>query len=84
MTITDVCEAETALLRLLSLVGSGEEIVITRDGVPIARLVPIVAQVARKPGLWRMYPEWESFVYDPSVLAPMTDEELEAEGWLLD
>jgi len=81
MATVDVREAETALSQLLSIVESGEEIVITRDGVPVAKLISIMAQAARKPGLWRMYPGWENYEYDASVLAPMTDAELEAEGW---
>lgn len=36
----DVCEAETSLPSLLERVEHGEEVVITRRGVPVARLVP--------------------------------------------
>jgi hypothetical protein len=35
----------------------------------------------RVPGLWRGYPGWENYIYDPAVLAPMTDQEMAAEGW---
>jgi hypothetical protein len=37
--------------------------------------------IRREPGLWRQCPGWESYAYDPAVLAPMTDKELEDEGW---
>ena len=36
----DVCEAEASLSALLERVQHGEEVVITRRGVPVARLVP--------------------------------------------
>jgi hypothetical protein len=26
-------------------------------------------------------PAWKGFVYDPAFFAPMTDDELAAEGW---
>jgi hypothetical protein len=35
----------------------------------------------REPGLWRRYPGWENFEFDPAVLAPMTDQEIAEEGW---
>lgn len=38
-----IAEAETRLARLLERAVEGEDIVITRDGVPVARLVPIPA-----------------------------------------
>ena len=37
----NVHEAKTNLSRLLARVERGEEIVIARDGVPVARLVPV-------------------------------------------
>ncbi len=47
---------------------------IARNGTPIAKLVPIEPKPLREPGEWRKLPGWENFVYDPSILAPMTDE----------
>jgi prevent-host-death family protein len=41
MAEVSVHEAKTHLSRLLLRVGDGEEIVITRSGKPVARLVPI-------------------------------------------
>jgi prevent-host-death family protein len=40
-TMVGVHEAKTHLSRLLRRVSAGEEIVIARDGEPIARLVPV-------------------------------------------
>jgi len=51
MTQVNVHEAKTNLSRLLVRVSAGEEIVIARAGVPVARLVAYVAeQEDRMPG----------------------------------
>jgi len=49
----NVHEAKTHLSRLLRRVLSGEEIVIARSGVPVARLVPIGPRVRRVFGVDR-------------------------------
>ena len=55
--------AKTQLSRLVEEVSAGAEIIIARDGVPVARLVPM--QVAeRKPGAWRGLKLDDSF-FDP-------------------
>lgn len=41
MTVVGVGEAKTHLSRLLRQVAAGEEVVIERDGTPVARLIPI-------------------------------------------
>jgi prevent-host-death family protein len=83
MKTVSVLEAKTHLSALLEEVRtSGREVVITRRGEPIARLSPVApARVARVPGDLRGRPGWESFVYDPQAFAPMTAEEMKAEGW---
>ena len=43
-------EAKTNLSRLLRRVASGEEIVITKGGTPVARLVPPLGRRRRKIG----------------------------------
>ncbi len=48
-----VHEAKTHLSRLLERVGAGEEIVISRRGEDIARLVPIRRPAARRLGVDR-------------------------------
>lgn len=50
-TSVDTYAAKTQLSRLLGRVQSGEEIVITRRGMPVARLVPVVAAPKRRLGL---------------------------------
>jgi prevent-host-death family protein len=49
MRIVKVHEAKTHLSRLLERVEKGEEIVIARGNVPVARLVRVAA-VPRRPG----------------------------------
>jgi prevent-host-death family protein len=45
----NVHEAKTHLSRLLHLVASGNEVVIAKAGVPVARLVPIVMPGEARP-----------------------------------
>ncbi len=50
----NIHEAKTQFSRLVERVEAGEEIVIARDGRPVARLVPLrTRSKAREPGLWR-------------------------------
>lgn len=81
MKTVNVHEAKTHLSALLSEVEHGEEIVIARNGAPVARLVRVEPQAKRVAGSWRKFPGWENFKYDPAVFAPMTDEEMKEEGW---
>ena len=45
----NVHEAKTNLSKLLERAADGEEIIIARAGVPVARLVPIIAPAAERP-----------------------------------
>lgn len=46
--VVNIGEAKSHLSRLLHLVAAGEEIVIARAGVPVARLVPIHPSKAKR------------------------------------
>lgn len=66
-------DAKTQLSSLVEMAAAGEEIVIAKNGKPMAKLVAFKDQVKRKPGrlkgkIW-MSPEFD---------APMTEEELAA------
>lgn len=50
MSIVGVHEAKTTFSKLLRRVAAGEEITITRGGVPVARLVPAASGTARRLG----------------------------------
>jgi prevent-host-death family protein len=78
MAAFNVHEAKTNFSKLLDRVLEGEEVLITRNGVPVAELVP----ARRRPfplGAGRNDPD-----INPAVLAsddwwrPMTDDEVEA------
>jgi prevent-host-death family protein len=50
----NIHQAKTQLSRLVERAAGGEEIIITKSGKPIARLVPYVAKDAvRRPGAMR-------------------------------
>lgn len=68
-TKVNVQEAKTHLSRLLARVEAGDEIVIARDGRPIARLVSIQAQPLRTPGSAR-----GEFSVPDDFDAPLPDE----------
>jgi prevent-host-death family protein len=69
-------EAKTRLSSLVDQAAAGEEIIIAKNGKPMAKLVACKAVVKRKPGrlkgkIW-MSPDFD---------APMTAEELAAFEW---
>ena len=54
VTTVNVYEAKTRLSALLNLVEAGEEVIIARNGRPIARLGPLTNKVPnRVPGAWQ-------------------------------
>jgi prevent-host-death family protein len=71
-----LAQAKAHLSALITEAEQGGEITITRHGRPVARIVGAPRQVIRTPGDWG----WRG-TYDSAVLAPMTDEEMQAEGW---
>lgn len=50
MTNVNVYEAKSRLSQLLNLVAQGEEVIISKAGKPMARLVPFKTTQARQPG----------------------------------
>ena len=51
--LVNVHEAKTHLSRLLERVSQGEEIIISKAGTPVAKLVPFTgSREPRKPGGW--------------------------------
>lgn len=71
-----VHEAKTTLSRLLTRVEAGEEVVISRSGRPVARLVPVTRDAPqRRPGTWAGQVRIGADFDDP-----LPDEELAAWG----
>ena len=80
----NVYAAKTHLSELLARVEKGEEIVVARNGVPVARLVPIQAG-AKKParrvgGSMRGQISWEPGTFDS--LSPEEQAAYEAPIWI--
>jgi prevent-host-death family protein len=54
MVQVNMHEAKTRLSQLVKLVEEGERVVIARDGIPVAELVPHTpAQAKRRGGQWK-------------------------------
>lgn len=66
-------EAKTQLSALVDQAAAGEEIIIAKNGKPMAKLVPFKPRTLRKPGKYKGK-IWMSKDFD----APMTAEELAA------
>ena len=73
MTIVNVHQAKTQLSRLLVQVEGGEEVVIARNGKPVARLMRIQKQGARQFGALK-----GQIKIDDSFFDPLPEEELAA------
>ena len=53
MATYNMHDAKTHLSRLAERAAGGEEIVIARNGTPVAKLVPVEKRKPRKLGLWK-------------------------------
>ena len=73
MTTVNVHEAKTHLSRLLAQVEAGKEVVIARNGAPVARLVPCQKQGRREFGALK-----GRVVVPDSFFEPLPESELEA------
>ena len=72
----NVHEAKTQLSKLIAKVEQGEEVVIARDGKPIAKLVPF-----RAPAKRLRIDDWKGRIWmSPDFDAPLSEEELEEWG----
>ena len=65
MVQVNIREAKTQLSRLLKLVEAGEEVVIARNGVPVARLVAVPKKRKPQPGQWKGLIEFDESFFDP-------------------
>ena len=52
-TVVNMHEAKTELSRLVERALKGEEVIIARAGVPVARLMPLHRSGVRKLGQWK-------------------------------
>jgi prevent-host-death family protein len=73
MTTATIHQAKTQLSRLLEQVEGGEEVVILRGKIPIARLVPIKKQKKRNLAVFK-----GKFHVGSSFFEPLPEDELRA------
>lgn len=69
--INNLYEAKLNLSRLVERAAAGEEIVIAKNGKPMAKLVPLPPKKTRVPGGWEGK-VWEA----PDCWDPMSEDEL--------
>ena len=73
MPVVNVHEAKTQLSRLLAQAEAGEEVIIARNGQPVARLVRCQPRGKREFGAWR-----GRLVVDDSFFDPLPEAALAA------
>ena len=73
MITVNVREAKTNLSRLLAQVESGEEVIIVRNGKPVARLAPVQKRGKPHTDVFK-----GKFVLPDSFFDPLPEEELKA------
>lgn len=76
MTVIEIPEAEAKLDEWIARAEAGEAIVIARDGIPVARLIPL-ARATRRPGFGSMKGIWPNLP-DEFFFDPLPEEELRA------
>lgn len=74
MTIVTIHTAKTTLSQLLAKVEAGEEVILARGKVPVAKLVPIQPT----PGKRRFGALKGLITVDPEFFEPLSEEELAA------
>ena len=72
--VVTIHEAKTHLSRLLHRVEEGEEVIVCRGKLPIARLVPASVPKRKRPTVG--IPTSASFNIPAEAFAPMTNDEL--------
>ena len=69
----NIAEAKARLSALIDRAAAGEEIVLSRAGRPVARLMPLADRMPRQPGIRRT---WQ--IPDDLFLEPAEEEDLRA------
>ena len=65
MVQVNISEAKAQLSRLLALVEAGEEVIIARNGVPVARLEAIPKKRTPQPGRLKGLVKLDDSFFDP-------------------
>jgi prevent-host-death family protein len=69
----NIAEAKAKLSALVDRAAAGEEIILSRAGRPVARLMPLAERTPRQPGILR---HWQ--IPDDLSLEPSDEEDLRA------
>lgn len=69
----NIAEAKAKLSALVDRAAAGEEIILSKAGRPVARLMPLAEQMPRQPGVRK---HWK--IPDDLFLEPMDEEDLRA------
>ena len=79
MITTNIHEAKTNLSKYVALAASGEQVIICKNNIPSARLVPLEEEKPKKikPIVFGRYKGLIS--YNEDTFRPMTDEEIREE-----
>ena len=73
MPVVNVHQAKTQLSRLLVQVENGQEVIIARNGKPVARLVSVQKRGKRQPDIFK-----GKIIIPDSFFDPLPEEELKA------
>ncbi|MDR2837009.1 MAG: type II toxin-antitoxin system Phd/YefM family antitoxin [Azonexus sp.] len=69
----NMLEAKSALSRLVVAAERGEEVILARDGKPVAKIVRYEAPKVKLPGVWKdkvkLSPDWDSRETNAEVAA---------------
>lgn len=69
----NMLEAKSKLSNLVAAVEKGEEVILARDGVPVARIVKYDKPKVKPPGVWSglapVFPDWNSAATNTEVEA---------------
>ncbi len=74
--LVDLYQAKSKLSSLLERAQAGEEVVVTRAGKPIARLVPVAAATGSRSGVRFGGLDAKRLNLAPDFHAPLTDDDL--------
>lgn len=74
MTTVNIQQAKTHLSRLLAEVARGEEVIISRAGTPIARLVPYATAASQR----KLGRDWGLFEVPDDFDAPLPEDAIES------
>lgn len=69
----NILEAKNALSRLVAAAENGEEVILARNGKPVAKIVRYEAPKVQPPGAWQgkvnLSPDWDSPATNAEIAA---------------